>query len=161
MGRKSFGVSSRPLAIAEPFAMVKVGNSECEFPKLTPLSRTSAMAGAVRGVTMRPRRPSGTNRIRLRGTGFCAEAAPTVSVIRLADSNTTVRRIGFSPVRSNFGDRPLPPFSFALRQNCYIGREPAQEAELRPARRPKRRSLVHSTGNNAAFWPFFPERRLR
>ena len=27
--------------------MVKVGNSECGFLKLTPLSRTSAMAGAV------------------------------------------------------------------------------------------------------------------
>ena len=31
--------------------MVKVGNSECEFLKLTPLSRTSAIAGAVSGVT--------------------------------------------------------------------------------------------------------------
>src|SRR5215212_6782722 len=77
--------------------MVKVGNSECEFLKLTPLSRTAAMAGAVCGVTMRPRRPSGMNRIRLRGVAFCADAAPAVSVIRLADSNTMVRRIGFSP----------------------------------------------------------------
>ena len=56
-----------PVAMTEAFAMVKVGNSECEFLKLTPLSRTSAIAGAVCGVTIRPRSPSGTNKIRLRG----------------------------------------------------------------------------------------------
>ena len=54
--------------------MVKVGNSECEFLKLTPLSRTSAIAGAVCGVTIRPRNPSGTNRMRLWGVLFCADA---------------------------------------------------------------------------------------
>ena len=68
--------------------MVKVGNSECEFLKLTPLSRISAIAGALWGVTMRPRSPSGMNRIRLRGVLFCAGAALAVSVIRLA---TTTR----------------------------------------------------------------------
>ncbi len=31
--------------------MVKVGNSECEFLKFTPLSRTAAIAGADCGVT--------------------------------------------------------------------------------------------------------------
>src|ERR1700704_5172825 len=77
--------------------MVKVGNSECEFLKWTPLSRISAIAGAVCGVTMRPRKPSGTNRIKLRGVAFCADAAVAVSAIRLADSNTVVRRIRFSP----------------------------------------------------------------
>src|SRR6266496_1320614 len=77
--------------------MVKVGNSECEFLKLTPLSRISAIAGAVCAVTMRPRRPSGTNRIRLRGLAFCADAEPAANAIRLADSNTIVRRIRFSP----------------------------------------------------------------
>src|SRR3954467_11670840 len=106
--------------------MVKVGNSECEFLKLTPLSCTSAIAGAVCGVTMRPRKPSGTNRIRLRGVAFCADATLAVSVIRLTDSNTTVRRIRFSPIRSNSGDPPWLRFNFALRQNCYIGSRPAQ-----------------------------------
>ena len=77
--------------------MVKVGNSECEFLKLTPLSRSSAIAGAVCGVTMRPRRPSGTNRIRLRGVAFCADAEPAASAISPADSNTIVRRMRFSP----------------------------------------------------------------
>ena len=77
--------------------MVKVGNSECEFLKLTPLSRSSAIAGALCGVTMRPRRPSGMNRIRLRGALFCADAAPTVSVIRLADNNTIAWRMSISP----------------------------------------------------------------
>src|SRR5262245_3984276 len=79
--------------------MVKVGNSECEFLKLTPLSRRSAMAGAVCGVTILPRRPSGINRIKLRGVAFCAEARPAVeSVIRLADSNVMARRIWFLPL---------------------------------------------------------------
>ncbi len=103
-----------PVAIAEALAVVKVGNSECEFLKLTPLSRISAIAGAVCGVTMRPRKPSGTNRIRLCGVAFCADAALAVSVIRLADSNTIVRRIRFSPKRSNDGWQPVPPFSFAM-----------------------------------------------
>src|SRR6266550_428172 len=100
--------------------MVKVGNSECEFLKLTPLSRISAIAGAVCAVTMRPRRPSGTNRIRLRGLAFCADAEPAANVIRLADSNTIVRRIRFSPTGSGSGDPPWLPFRFALRQDCYI-----------------------------------------
>ena len=77
--------------------MVKVGNSECEFLKLTPLSRTSAIAGAVCGVTIRPRKPSGTNRIRLCGVAFCADAALAVNATRPADSNTIMRRITFSP----------------------------------------------------------------
>src|SRR3981189_3646948 len=80
--------------MADPFAIVKVGNSECGFLKLTPLSRTSAIAGAVWGVTMRPRKPSGTNRIRLRGVLFWANAALAESAIRPADSNGITRRIG-------------------------------------------------------------------
>ena len=55
--------------------MVKVGNSECEFLKLTPLSRTSAIAGAVCGVTIRPRNPSGTNRIEIVGRVVLRRAA--------------------------------------------------------------------------------------
>ena len=94
--------------------MVKVGNSECEFLKLTPLSRTSAIAGALSGVTMRPRRPSGMNRIRL----FWANATPADNVIRLADSNTIARMK--SPRSKRFSALgPLPPFSIGLRRNCY------------------------------------------
>ena len=100
--------------------MVKVGNSECEFLKLTPLSRTSAIAGAVCGVTMRPRRPSGTNRIRLRGVAFCADAEPAASAIRPADSSTILRRISFSPHEAVPAIRRRFRFSFALRQDCYI-----------------------------------------
>src|SRR5271169_197836 len=55
--------------------MVKVGNSECGLAKLTPLSRTSAMVGAVCGETCAARRPSGTNRMRLRCD--CAWAVPS------------------------------------------------------------------------------------
>src|SRR5664279_2761507 len=65
-----------PVDMPEALAMVKVGNSECGLAKLTPLSRIAAMVGAVCGVTDKARRPSGTNRIRLRwaGTGDWAAA---------------------------------------------------------------------------------------
>ncbi|MGY4504237.1 hypothetical protein ACVWYH_008194 [Bradyrhizobium sp. GM24.11] len=76
--------------------MVNVGNSECEFLKLTPLSRTSAIAGAVSGVIFSARSPSGMNRIRLRGVLFSAEANPVESTVRPADSNTSERRIEIS-----------------------------------------------------------------
>src|SRR5437764_15119368 len=80
----------------EALAMVKVGNSECGFLKLTPLSRTSAMAGAVSGVTCRARKPSGMNRIRLCGVLFCADAPPAASVNRPADSSTIAQRMNIS-----------------------------------------------------------------
>src|SRR4030088_1922854 len=82
----------------EALAIVKVGNSECGFLKLTPLSRTSAIAGAVSGVTFSARNPSGMNRIRLRGVLFCADAMPTDSMVRLADSSTSERRMNI-PLR--------------------------------------------------------------
>src|ERR1700732_2057811 len=83
----------------DAFAIVNVGNSECGFLKLTPLSRTSAMAGAVSGVTFNARKPSGMNRIRLWGVPFCANAAPEESIVRPAASNMMERRIK-SPLRS-------------------------------------------------------------
>ena len=86
--------------------MVKVGNSECEFLKLTPLSRTSAIAGAVCGVTMRPRRPSGTNRIRLRGVAFCADAAPAVKRDQAGGQQHDCAAHQVLPTRSSFGDPP-------------------------------------------------------
>src|SRR6202795_3379438 len=88
--------------MADPFAVVKVGNIECEFLKLTPLSRTSAIAGAVCGDTMRPRNPSGTNRIRLCGVLFCADAAPAARLNRLADSSTIARRMSISLQEADF-----------------------------------------------------------
>src|ERR1700751_3540440 len=73
--------------------MVKVGKRECEFLKFTPLSRTSAIAGAVSGVTFSARKPSGTNRIRLWGGAlFWADAALAARVKTLADSSTMARR---------------------------------------------------------------------
>src|SRR5579872_2265638 len=77
----------------EALAVVKVGYMECEFLKLTPRSRTAAIAGAVSGVTIRPRNPSGTNRMTLCGVLFCATAAPADAKIRPADSITSERRI--------------------------------------------------------------------
>jgi hypothetical protein len=46
---------------------------------------------------MRPRNPSGTNKIRLWGVLFWADAIPVDSSIRPADSNTIERRIKISP----------------------------------------------------------------
>src|ERR1700751_407275 len=73
--------------------MVKVGNSECEFLKFTPLSRTAAIAGAESGVTFSARRPSGTNRIRLCGVAFCADALVAAKANRLAVSGKMARRM--------------------------------------------------------------------
>src|SRR4051812_32264299 len=87
--------------------MVKVGNSECEFLKLTPLSRTSAIEGAVCGLTILPRRPSGIKRMRLRGVAFCAEAALADSVIRLAENSTIARSIKSSPCHANSAEAIL------------------------------------------------------
>ena len=69
----SAGVTRKcPVANPAELAMVKVGNSACGLAKLTPLSRTAARAGAVSGVTDSGRKPSGTNKIRLRW--LCARA---------------------------------------------------------------------------------------
>src|ERR1700687_6229831 len=124
--------------------MVKVGNSECGFLKLTPLSRISAIAGAVSGVTFKARSPSGTNRIRLWGALFCADAMPADSTTMPADSNRIERRIIISPEEPFPAYQPLPLFSFAVRRNCYIrprvpdcgpspqrgGLEPAQRLQI-------------------------------
>ena len=64
--------------------MVKVGNSECGFLKSIPLSRSAAMAGAVCGVTICARNPSGTKRMRL--CGGSASAEPENAAIRIAEA---------------------------------------------------------------------------
>src|SRR5712664_3418108 len=105
--------------MVDPFAMVKVGNSECGFLKLTPLSRTTAIAGAVSGVTIRPRNPSGTNRIKLRGVLFWAKAVTADKIAKLADRIAIFKRMDSLP-RANFDSKqPLPLFSFAVRRICY------------------------------------------
>src|ERR1700687_5001016 len=108
--------------MGEPLALVKVGTIECEFLKLTPLSRTSAIAGAVCGVTICPRKPSGTNRIRLRGVLFWANAAPADTTMMPADSNNIERRIEISSLENPA--KALPLSNFPMRQNCY-SRHPA------------------------------------
>jgi len=78
--------------------MVKVGKIECGFLKLTPLSRISAIAGAVSGVTLSARKPSGTKQDQIVGAWHCpADAAPAASVKRLADSRTIARCMKISP----------------------------------------------------------------
>src|SRR3954452_12404287 len=105
--------------------MVKVGNSECEFLKLTPLSRISAIAGAVSGVTFSARRPSGMNRIRLRGVLFSAEAGPVESpadnTVSPADSNTSERRIKNLPAR-RLGRQPRPRLRLVSLHDGFVTR---------------------------------------
>src|SRR5262245_12600415 len=72
--------------MADALAVVKVGNSECEFLRLTPLSRTSAMAGAVSGVTESARSPSGTNRMTLFGRGRSAALACSAKTTKASAS---------------------------------------------------------------------------
>src|SRR5665647_1733792 len=105
--------------MADPLAMVKVGNIECGFLKLTPLSRTSAIAGTVSGVTFSARNPSGTNRIRLWGVASWARALPADNSVRPAVKSMVERRIKISPLEANPAKR-LPLFSFAVRRFCYI-----------------------------------------
>src|ERR1700688_2008178 len=97
----------------EALAMVKVGNSECGFLKLTPWSRTAAIAGAVSGLTIPARNPSGTNRMRLWDVLFCADAVAAESMVRPADRMTSERRIEISPEVRISGGWPVPQFSFA------------------------------------------------
>src|SRR5882724_5530684 len=105
--------------------MVKVGNSECEFLKWTPLSRISAIAGAVCGDTMPPRRPSGTNRMRLRGLAFCAEAAPADNAIILADNSVMARRIVVFPLKTAAADRRR--LRLVLRYDRIVTRLPRRD----------------------------------
>src|SRR5450755_4670160 len=112
----------------EALAMVKVGNSECGFLKLTPLSRTAAIAGAVSGVTFSARNPSGMNKIRLRGVLFWANAVPADNSVRPADRRTIERRMKVSSGCGFPAYRPGLLFSFAIRQICYIrGRSAARQ----------------------------------
>src|SRR3954470_9830238 len=105
--------------MADAFAVVKVGNRECEFLKLTPLSRTSAIAGAVCGVTIRPRNPSGTNRIRLCGGAFWADAMPANKSVRPADSSASERRIDFYPSEA-ISASAVGPVWFFCTTDLYI-----------------------------------------
>src|ERR1700712_2256488 len=100
--------------MAEALAVVKVGNRECEFLKLTPLSRTSAIAGAVCGVTIRPRKPSGTNRMRFLGVSFCADAIPADRTVRPADNRMIARRIKNPPGEGKSRPTGLSLFLFFL-----------------------------------------------
>src|SRR5215218_1479031 len=106
--------------------MVKVGNSECEFLKLTPLSRISAIAGAVSGVTFSARRPSGMNRIRLRGVLFSAEAGPVESpadsTVSPADSNTSERRIKISPCEDSLAANRGPRLRLVSLHDGFVTR---------------------------------------
>src|SRR5258708_35370254 len=90
--------------MAEPLAVVKVGKTECGFLKLTPTSRTAAMAGALSAVTLKARRPSGTNRMRLLGRFASASAA-----LAMMMANANVGRV------LNFSDIKSSPFSAQLR----------------------------------------------
>src|SRR5215475_5364113 len=83
--------------MAEALAVVKVGKTECGFLKLTPTSRTAAMAGAVSAVTLKARRPSATNRMRLLGRFASAASAPLATT--RANANVS-RPLNLSDIKS-------------------------------------------------------------
>src|SRR5262245_42011138 len=86
--------------MAEALAVVKVGKTECGFLKLTPTSRTAAMAGAVSAVTLKARRPSATNRMRLLGRFVSAASAPLATTM----ANAKVSRpLNFSDINHLVG----------------------------------------------------------
>src|SRR4051812_5584956 len=102
----------------DALAMVKVGNSECEFRKLTPLSRTVDIAGAVSGVTFSARSPSGTNKMRLRGGLFWAKAVVADIKVRLRERMVAQRMKNLAS--KELGRSGPDVFSsFCPRQNCY------------------------------------------
>src|SRR5262245_37219118 len=84
--------------MAEALAVVKVGKTECGLLKLTPTPRTAAIAGAVSGVTLKARRPSATNRMRLLGRFASAASAPVATTI--ANANVS-RPLNFSDIKSS------------------------------------------------------------
>ncbi len=79
--------SKCPVAIDAALAVVKVGNSEWLLAKLTPWSRTSAMAGAAVASTDPARNPSGTN-----STTLCRSAA-AAAIGTSITAASTMRRI--------------------------------------------------------------------
>src|SRR5215831_1557559 len=84
--------------MAEALAVVKVGKTECGFLKLTPTSRTAAMAGAVSAVTLKARRPSATNRMRLLGRFVSAASAPLATT--MVNANVS-RPLNLSDIESS------------------------------------------------------------
>ena len=72
-----------PVASADAFAVVNVGNSAWLFRNHTPRVFTAFIAGAVSAVTIRPRRPSATNKMTLCGV-VCAGAGAADSRARRA-----------------------------------------------------------------------------
>src|SRR6478752_2515149 len=103
----------------EALAMVKVGNSECELRKLTPLSRTADMAGAVSGVTFSARSPSGTNKMRLRGGLFWANTVGVEIRQRLRERMVAAPRMKHLAIKEIGRTRPGLFSRFRPRQNCY------------------------------------------
>src|SRR5215472_6294853 len=84
--------------MAEALAVVKVGKTECGFLKLTPTPRTAAMTGAVSAVTLKARRPSATNRMRLLGRFASAASAPLATT--MANANVS-RPLNLGDIKSS------------------------------------------------------------
>src|ERR1700745_376468 len=113
--------------MAEALAVVKVGKTECGFLKLTPTSRTAAMAGAVSAGTLKARRPAATNRMTLLGRFASAASAPLATT--MANANVS-RPLNLSDIKSS----PLVSTIAAAFENAS----------------PPRRSLEHLVGTGAS-----------
>src|SRR5271165_1627202 len=98
-----------PVAMADAFAVVNVGNSAWLLRKLTPSRAIAAMVGAVVSSTTLERKPSATNRTTLAGRGASAwaNAAPAATAVRIAEMVRRGPCIGkLREYRRGFADTP-------------------------------------------------------
>ena len=73
-----------PVAMAEAFGVVMLGNIEWLLWKSTPSRRISAMVGAVSSVTLAERRPSATKMITLCGRCSAMKTQPAMTATQRA-----------------------------------------------------------------------------
>src|SRR5215467_12572433 len=103
--------------MADAFGVVKVGNSAWGFLKLTPLSRITAIVGAVSSDTISARRPSGMKSTTLCGW-FAAEAGKMEQTPNIQHNAMICRfRTGFNSLSDCCAAEPL--LNDRVRQKYY------------------------------------------
>src|SRR5258708_7713363 len=123
--------------MAEALAVVKVGKTECGFLKLTPTSRTAAMAAALSRGTLKAPSPSRTKKKTL--FGACAIA--TVGHAVRAKTSAASRFMIFSPLTWRHRGASRPNRSVELHSIALtIG--DTEQLRLRPNANSIRRSKI-------------------
>src|SRR5271165_5374420 len=127
-----------PVAMADAFAVVNVGNSAWLLRRLTPSRAIAAMVGAVVSSTERKRKPSATNRTTLcgRDAGVCAKAADTSKVVRMAAAKRSGKRMYDSRATGQRRLVPTPDDDGVTGVKLYENQLPTElmAAKLQPAR---------------------------